>query len=180
MSLRVRLALAIAIISALVAGGISVAVYQRSTTDRVDRARETAARQARTAASIVRLRLPGGATVTPSGSYVVTQDGSVGDASIGLGLPALLQARVENAPDRVFTEPVLEGADPAVYAGTQLSGVASVYVRQSFVADQEELNALRDALIRLTAAASVIGAILGTLVASALSRRLRRSRLSYR
>ena len=175
MSLRVRLALAIAIISALVAGGISVAVYQRSTTDRVDRARETAARQARTAASIVRLRLPGGATVTPSGSYVVTQDGSVGDASIGLGLPALLQARVENAPDRVFTEPVLEGADPAVYAGTQLSGVASVYVRQSFVADQEELNALRDALIRLTAAASVIGAILGTLVASALSRRLRRS-----
>ena len=106
MSLRVRLALAIAIISALVAGGISVAVYQRSTTDRVDRARETAARQARTAASIVRLRLPGGATVTPSGSYVVTEDGAVGDASIGLGLPTLLQARVDNTPDRVFTEPV--------------------------------------------------------------------------
>ncbi|MSO46553.1 MAG: HAMP domain-containing histidine kinase [Thermoleophilia bacterium] len=175
MSLRVRLALAIAIISALVAGGISVAVYQRSTTDRVDRARETAARQVRTAASIVRLRLPGGATVTPSGSYVVTSTGGVGDTSIAAGLPPILQARVENAPGRVFSEPVLTGSDPAIYAGTQLASAGAVYVRQSFVADQQELGALQDALIRLTAAASVIGAILGVLVASALSRRLRRS-----
>jgi len=174
-SLRVRLALAIAIISALVAGGVSLAVYQRSTTDRVDRARETAARQVRTAASIVRLRLPGGATVTPSGSYVVTATGGVGDAAIGTGLPALLQSRVESSPGRVYTEPVLTGNDPAVYGGTQIAGVGAVYVRQSFIGDQQELSALQDALIRLTAAASVIGAILGVLVASALSRRLRRS-----
>ena len=175
MSLRVRLALAIAIISALVAGGISVAVYQRSANDRVDRARDTAARQVRTAASIARLRLPGGATVAPSGSYVVTEDGVIGDAAIGIGLPARLKQRVDATPGHVFTEPVLEGTQPAVYAGTQLRTIGSIYASQSFIADQQELDALRDALIRLTAAAIVIGGFLGVLVASALSRRLRRS-----
>jgi signal transduction histidine kinase len=174
-SLRVRLALAIAIISALVAGGISIAVYQRSANDRVDRARDTAARQVRTAASIARLRLPGGATVAPSGAYIVTKDGVLGDAAIGIGLPPRLKARVAASPGHVFTEPVLGGADPAVYAGTELRATGAVYARQSFVADQQELDALRDALIRLTAAAVVIGALLGVLVASALSRRLRRS-----
>jgi signal transduction histidine kinase len=174
-SLRVRLALAIAIISALVAGGISVAVYQRSANDRVDRARDTAARQVRTAASIARLRLPGGATVAPSGSYVVTEDGVIGDAAIGIGLPARLKQRVDATPGHVFTEPVLEGTQPAVYAGTQLRTIGSIYASQSFIADQQELDALRDALIRLTAAAIVIGGFLGVLVASALSRRLRRS-----
>ncbi|MGI9188326.1 MAG: ATP-binding protein [Gaiellales bacterium] len=175
MSLRVRLALAIAIISALVAGGISLAVYQRSANDRVDRARDSAARQVRTAASIARLRLPGGATVAPSGSYIVTKDGVLGDAAIGIGLPARLKVRVDATPGHVFTEPVLGGAEPAVYAGTQLRTIGSIYASQSFIADQQELDALRDALIRLTAAAIVIGAFLGVLVASALSRRLRRS-----
>jgi len=174
-SLRVRLALAIAIISALVGGGISLAVYQRSANDRVDRARETAARQVRTAASIASLHLPGGATIAPSGSYVVTKDGVLGDAAIGIGLPPLLKARVAATAGHVFTEPVLTGDNPAVYAGTQLRAIGSVYVRQSFIADHQELDALRDALIRLTAAAVVIGAFLGVLVASALSRRLRRS-----
>ena len=175
MSLRVRLALAIAIISALVAGGISLAVYQRSTSDRMDRARDSAARQVRTAASIARLRLPGGATVAPSGAYVLTKDGPLGDAAIGGGLPALLLTRVESTPGRVFTEPVLDGSEPAVYAGTQLRAIGSIYARQSLAADLEELAELRDALIRLTAAAVVIGGLLGVLVASALSRRLRRS-----
>ena len=175
MSLRVRLALAIAVISALVAGGISVAVYQRSVTDRVDRARDAAARQVRTAVSIARLRLPGGATVAPSGSYIVTPDGAIGDASIGLAVPPALKARVEADPGRVFSEPVLGDRFPAVYAGTALPAVGSIYARQSFAADQAELNALRDALIRLTAGAVLVGALLGVLVASALSRRLRRS-----
>ncbi|MGI9117170.1 MAG: ATP-binding protein [Gaiellales bacterium] len=175
MSLRVRLALAIAIISALVAGGISVAVYQRSANDRVDRARDSAARQVRTAASIARLRLPGGATVAPSGSYVVTKGATLGDLAIGMTLPPRLRARVESTPGRFFTEPVLSGSDPAGYGGTQLRAVGMVYARQSFIADQQELDALRDALIRLTAAAVVIGAVLGVLVAAALSRRLRRS-----
>ena len=175
MSLRVRLALAIAIISALVGGGISLAVYQRSANDRVDRARDSAARQVRTDASIASLHLPGGATIAPSGSYVVTKDGVLGDAAIGIGLPPRLKSRVNATPGHVFTEPVLGGDDPAVYAGTQLRTIGSVFVRQSFIADQQELDALRDALIRLTAAAVVIGAFLGVLVASALSRRLRRS-----
>lgn len=175
MSLRVRLALAIAIISALVAGGISVAVYQRSASDRVDRARDSAARQVRTAASIARLRLPGGATVAPSGSYIVTKDGVLGDAAIGIGLPARLKTRVEATPGHVFTEPALGGSEPAVYAGTQLRTIGAIYASQSFLADRQELDALRDALIRLTAAAVIIGALLGVLVASALSRRLRRS-----
>lgn len=175
MSLRVRLALAIAVISALVAGGISVAVYQRSATDRVDRARDTAARQVRTAVSIARLRLPGGAMVAPSGSYLVTEDGAIGDVSIGLGVPSALKTRVEAIPGRVFSDPVLDARTPAVYAGTSLTGIGAIYARQSFAADQAELDALRDALIRLTAAAIVIGALLGVLVASALSRRLRRS-----
>jgi signal transduction histidine kinase len=174
-SLRVRLALAIAVISALVAGGISIAVYQRSVNDRVDRARESAARQVRTAASIARLRLPGGTTVAPSGAYVVTPEGALGDATIGIGLPARLRARVASAPGRVFTEPDLSAAEPAVYAGTRLREIGSIYARQSFTADVEELAALRDALIRLTAVAVVAGALLGALVASALSRRLRRS-----
>ncbi len=175
MSLRVRLALAIAIISALVAGGMSFAVYERSVSDRVNRARDTAARQVRTAASIVRLRLPGGAMVTPPGSYVVTNDGAVGDALVAAGLPARLRVRVATAPGRVFTDSDLDAQSPAVYAGTMLPSIGSVFVRQSFVADEEELSALRDALIRLTAGATVLGALLGVLVASALSRRLRRS-----
>ena len=175
MSLRVRLALAIAVISALVAGGISVAVYQRSETDRVDRAREAAARQVRTAVSVARLRLPGGATVAPSGSYILTPDGAIGDASIGAAVPPALTARVTAAPGRVFSDPALDDAYPAVYAGTALAGVGTIYARQSFVADQAELDALRDALIRLTAAAVLVGALLGVLVAAALSRRLRRS-----
>ena len=175
MSLRVRLALAIAVISALVAGGISFAVYQRSTVDRVDRARDAAARQVRTAVSIARLRLPGGALVAPSGAYVVTKDGAIGDVSVGLGIPVALKTRVEAVPGRVFSEPALDDRLPAVYAGASLSGVGAIYARQSFAADQAELAALRDALIRLTAAAVLVGALLGVLVASALSRRLRRS-----
>jgi signal transduction histidine kinase len=174
-SLRVRLALAIAVISALVAGGISVAVYQRSQTERLDRARDTAARQLRTAASIARLKLPGGATVTPAGAYVIGPEGAVGDAGVAAGLPVPLTLRVEASPGRILTEPVLEGAAPAVYAGTLLPGTGSIYVRQSFLEDRDELEALRDALIRITAIAAVIGAFLGVLVASAMSVRIRRS-----
>ena len=175
MSLRVRLALAIAIISALVAGGISVAVYERSVSDRVDRARLSAAAQVRTAASIARLNLPGGATVAPSGAYVVTKDGALGDAGIALGLPEQLRARVRAAPGRILTEPSLDGVVPAVYAGTLLPAIGQVYARQLFAADQEELDQLRNALIRLSAAAAVIGGLIGVLVAWALSSRLRRS-----
>jgi signal transduction histidine kinase len=174
-SLRVRLALAIAVISALVAGGISVAVYQRSQTERLDRARDTAARQLRTAASIARLALPGGATVTPSGAYVIGPEGAVGDAGIAAGLPVRLTLRVEASPGRILTEPVLNGGSPAVYAGTLLPGTGSIYVRQSILEDRDELQALRDALIRITAIAAVIGAFLGVLVASAMSVRIRRS-----
>ncbi len=175
MSLRVRLALAIAVISALVAGGISVAVYQRSETERLDRARDTAARQLRTAASIARLKLPGGATVTPSGAYVVGEEGAVGDAAVAAGLPVTLTARVDASPGRILTEPVLGGTAPAVYAGTSLVGTGAIYVRQSFAEDMQELDALRDALIRITAVAAVVGALLGVLVASAMSARIRRS-----
>ena len=63
MSLRVRLALAIAVISALVAGGISVAVYQRSATDRVDRARDSAASFRRKAARRAESRASPSATI---------------------------------------------------------------------------------------------------------------------
>lgn len=175
MSLRIRLALAIAVVSALVAGGISIAVYERSATERVDRARETAARQVRIAASIARLRLPGGATVTPSGSYIVTSSGSAGDQSVAVDLPARLEARVREQPGRVFTEPALAGLSPAVFAGTFVVNTGAIFVRQSFQEDRSELESLRSALLRLTFAASLIGALLGVLVASALSRRLRRS-----
>ena len=41
------------IISALVAGAISLAVYQRSEAERVDRARDTAASQVRTASTSI-------------------------------------------------------------------------------------------------------------------------------
>ena len=108
----------------------------------MDRARDSAARQVRTAASIARLRLPGGATVAPSGAYVLTKDGPLGDAAIGGGLPALLLTRVESTPGRVFTEPVLDGSEPAVYAGTQLRAIGSIYARQSLAADLEELAEL--------------------------------------
>ena len=175
MSLRVRLALAIAVISALVAGGISAAVYQRSVSDRVDRARASAAAQVRTAASIVRLHLPGGATVAPSGSYVVTKDGALGDGAIAVGLPQVLRERVRTAPGRILTAPELGGPVPAVYAGTLLPGTGQVYARQSFAADRAELDQLRNALIRLSAAAVIAGALIGMLVAWALSSRLRRS-----
>jgi signal transduction histidine kinase len=179
-SLRVRLALAIAVVSALVAGGISVAVYQRSEAERLDRARDAAAQQVRTAVSIARLQLPGGARVTPSGAYVIADDEARGDAAVAAGLPVGLRLRVEASPGRVFTEPAIGGADPAVYAGTALSTTSAVFVRQGFAEEQEELEALRGALIRITLAATVVGALLGVLVASAMSRRLRRSALLAR
>ena len=175
MSLRVRLALAISVVAALVAGGISLAVYQRSAVERVDRARETAARQVRTAASIVRLRLPGGATVTPSGAYVITRDGAVGDVQVAAGLPASLRVRVDSQPGRVFTEPSFDNPFAAVYAGTRLPGSGAIFVRQSFIEDQRELDALQAALLRITVAASLAGALLGVFAASAMSRGLRRS-----
>ncbi len=176
MSLRLRLALAIAVISLVVAGGISVAVYQRSYGERVDRARESAARQLQTAASIARLRLPGGTTVTPSGAYLLTVDGeALGDGLVAAGVPEGLRRDVTAAPGRILTEPVLDGLTPAVYAGTSVPRVGTIYVRQSFEQDEDELAALRAALIRITVGAVIVGALLGVVVASALSRRLRRS-----
>jgi signal transduction histidine kinase len=175
-SLRVRLALAIAVISVLVAGGISIAVYQRSYGERVERARESAARQLQTAASIVRLRLPGGTIITPSGAYLLTSDGeALGDAVVAAGVPEALRQRVAADPGRVLTEPALDGVTPAVYAGTTVPSVGTIFVRQSFEQDEQDLSALRAALIRITVAAAIVGAVLGAIVASALSRRLRRS-----
>lgn len=176
MSLRLRLALAIAVISLVVAGGISIAVYQRSYSERVDRARETAARQLQTAASIARLRLPGGTTVTPSGAYLLTVEGeALGDGLVAAGVPDALRRDVAEAPGRILTEPALNGILPAVYAGTSVPRVGTIFVRQSFEQDEDELAALRAALIRITVGAVIVGALLGVVVASALSRRLRRS-----
>jgi signal transduction histidine kinase len=94
---------------------------------------------------------------------------------VAAGVPEALRQRVANDPGRALTEPALAGVTPAVYAGTSIPSVGTIFVRQSFEQDEQDLAALRAALLRITVAAAIVGALLGAIVASALSRRLRRS-----
>ena len=65
---------------------------------------------------------------------------------------------------------------PVVWAGRRSAdGRAQLYVRTSYAAQRQELSDLRQALIEVGAAATLVAALLGLLLASRLSLRLRRA-----
>jgi signal transduction histidine kinase len=156
-SLRARTALAFALVAAIVAGGMGGAVYALSAADRGDRARTLQSQRAQIAASVYRStqRLVLGATLNDPAA------------------PASLRAAVRRGDVASFR------SGTAVWAGAP-AGAAAVLVRGSFAEDQRALQTLRTTLGWAGAGATVAGALVGLLLASGLSRRLRRAAATAR
>src|SRR4051812_10939007 len=128
--LRARLAVAFALVAALVAVVLGVVVYERSAQDRLDRARDEVAAQARASAV----------------NYAETQNllfrGAVNDPHA----PAALRRAVRG--HRVASYAALGGPDPEVWAAAPVPGSSdSVYVSASFAADAAALADLRRTLL---------------------------------
>ena len=158
-SLRVRLALAFALVAALVATLVGVAVYQLSAQDLLDRARAKSVANVRSAARLYPLTKP----LTPYPALPVN------DRSV----PAPLRAAV--ASRHVATYRGNWNGKPVIWAGRPAADGTPLFVRASFQAEQQSLNDLRTKLIGAALAAALAGAAVGVALASRLSLRLRRA-----
>jgi signal transduction histidine kinase len=159
-SLRWRLALAFALLAATVAGAVGVVVYELTAQDLLSRARAAAVAQVRAAALIYPLTKPS----LPRSAL------PAGDPSV----PSALRAAVRNGQVASYSGS-WNGA-PAVWAGRRTpDGGAEIYVRDSYIAQRQELRDLRETLIEVAAAAGLSGALVGLLLAGRLSLRLRRA-----
>ncbi|HEY3764888.1 MAG TPA: HAMP domain-containing sensor histidine kinase [Gaiellales bacterium] len=157
MSLRVRLALAFALLAGLVAAVVGVVVYELTQQDLLDRGRAKAVQSARSAASFY-------------DRYAVLSPGSV--VSAGHGIPPLLLRAV--ATRHVATFKTEQHGAPVIWAGVPSSRAPNgVYVRLSFAADQATIDDLRRTLVEVGLAGAAGGALLGLALAWRLSRRLR-------
>ncbi len=165
MSLRLKLALAIATIAGLVAGGTGVVVYDREKSDRYDRARKGVAQTVRIFARI--LDDPE-STSSPRGAAVELEDGDRIPQ-----IPAALRVRLID--EGVYSIVSEVAGSPFVYAGTRLDSGDRVFARSPFQADMEALADLRVALIQVGIGAAMLGALLGLVVSMLLGRPLRRS-----
>ncbi len=166
MSLRIKLAVAIAAIAGLVASLTGIVVYERERSDRYDRARVEVA-------DTVRI-------------YTKLRESQVRDVFLDVieeskdtgvlrspEIPAALRLRLTD--DHVYTLITASHGVPVVIAGVRLRGGGRVYALRSFVADAQALADLRLALIQVGIAAAGLGAVLGLLVSIILGRPLRRS-----
>jgi signal transduction histidine kinase len=158
-SLRVRLALAFALLAALVAASVGVVVYELSAQDLLDRARAKAVANVRSAARLYPLTKP----LTP---YPALPGG---DRSV----PAQLRATV--ASGHVATYLGSWRGNPAIWAGRPAADGTDLFVRSSYAPEQRSLSDLRTTLIEAAIAAALGGALVGVLLASRLSLRLRRA-----
>ena len=159
MTLRLRLALAFALLAALVAAAIGVLVYQLTAEDLLDRARTKAVQSARAAARSDDLQ-----AVRPAGAVLV------GNPQI----PVPLKRAV--AAGHVATYKLDQDGAPVIWAGIPSDRhPRGVYTRVSFAADQATLANLRRTLIEVGVAAALGGALLGLGLAQRLSSRLRRA-----
>jgi signal transduction histidine kinase len=159
-SLRVRLALAFALVAALVATFVGVAVYQLSAQDLLDRARAKSVANVRSAARLYPLTKP----VTPYPALPANDDRSV---------PATLRAAV--ASRHVATYRGDWRGKPVIWAGRPAADGTPLFVRASFQAEQQSLNDLRTKLIGAALAAALAGAMVGVALAGRMSLRLRRA-----
>jgi signal transduction histidine kinase len=158
-SLRWRLAAAIALIAAALCASIGLSVYYLTANDRLARARDAQAERAVLAAGLVR---------------------STGQTLVGAEIdspraPAALRRAV--AAGGIATYRVADPR-PTIWAGAPLArgvGGRGVYVRGSFAPDDRALAQLRDTLLLAGVVGTVLAALLGALLASGLSRRLRRA-----
>lgn len=166
-SLRWRLAIAIALIAATLSTGIGVTVYELTASDRVARARTAQADRAVFAAEVM-------------ASTRQTLDGAELDAP---GAPLALRRAVEAG--RIGTY-VTAGEPATIWAGAPLlleekaswrrkTGASGSYVSAPFTRNDPALRQLRDTLLLAGALGTALAALLGVLLASGMSRRLRRA-----
>jgi signal transduction histidine kinase len=158
-SLRVRLALAFALLAALVAASVGVVVYELSAQDLLDRARARAVANVRSAARLYPL-------TKPLAPYPALRPG---DGSV----PAALRAAVRSG--HVATFRGSWKGEPAIWAGRPAADGTPLFVRSSYRAEQRSLDDLRTKLIEAAIAAAVGGALLGAVLATSMSLRLRRA-----
>jgi signal transduction histidine kinase len=159
-SLRWRLALAFALLAASVAAVVGVVVYERTADDLLSRARAAAVAQVQAAALMYPLTSP----ALPQSAL------PAGDPSV----PAPLRAAVNRG--LVASYSGSWNGQSAVWAGRRTAdGRTQLYVRNSYAAQRQELADLRQTLVEVAAAATLGGALLGLLLASRLSLRLRRA-----
>jgi signal transduction histidine kinase len=157
MTLRLRLALAFALLAGLVAAAVGLVVYELTQQDLVDRARAKAVQSAREAASFY-------------DRYDVLSPGSV--VAAGHGVPEPLRRAV--ATRHVATFKTVQNGTSVIWAGLPSSRApGGVYVRLSFAADQATIADLRRTLVEVALAGAAGGALLGLALAWRLSRRLR-------
>jgi signal transduction histidine kinase len=158
-SLRLRMAFAFALVAAMVAVLVGVLVYQLSTDDALNRARAKAVANVREAAHFYPLTKP--AMPYPA---LPKDDPSV---------PAALRAAV--ASGHVATYRGSWEGKPVIWAGRPAAEGTPIFVRSSFLAEQQSLSDLRTKLIVAALLAAAAGAVVGVLLAVSLSLRLRRA-----
>ncbi|HEY6397248.1 MAG TPA: HAMP domain-containing sensor histidine kinase [Solirubrobacteraceae bacterium] len=150
-SLRLRLAVTIALTGALLSTGIALAVYQLDASSRIARARDEQASRVALAAAITR----------QTGQVVL------GATRSGEGVPPALRAAVQRGLLATYHR------GDTLWAGSPVGDGGGVYLHASLSADSAALASLRDNLLLVGGLATVAAALLGVLLASTLSRRLR-------
>jgi signal transduction histidine kinase len=157
MTLRLRLAVAFALLAGLVAAAVGLVVYELTQQDLLDRGRAKAVQSARAAASFY-------------DRFDVLSPGSI--VGPGHGVPAPLRRAV--ASRHVATFKGGPGGSAVIWAGVPSARAPrGVFVRVSFAADQATIADLRRTLVEVGLAGAAGGALLGLALAWRLSRRLR-------
>ncbi len=168
MSLRIRLAASIALITALVVAGAGYAIYAREQAERLQTARQTAADQVRLAA-LVYTRLGDLRAVTSQARVEVSASSRTRDPEI----PAAL--RDASANGHVWTTLASVNGSPTIVAVAPIGGGKRVYVLDSYAKDLAAIRDLRRTIISFGLIASLAGALLGAFASTLLARPIRRS-----
>jgi signal transduction histidine kinase len=166
--LRVRLALAIAGISALVAVVSGLVVYQSVSVDRYDQARASAVESAQALA----LEVSAGRTTLPSGVSIVQKKASNPIATL---YPKFATLAILHHSGSLVTS-----GHSQVIGSAPLRRGGQLYVVRSLAPVRKALGNLRNVLIFVGLGAILAGAALGVLAASLLIRPLRRAALLAR
>ena len=158
-SLRWRTAIAFATLSAVVAGSLSVIVYQTSVRDRAARIRLIAVQRARAAALVY------------GSTGVLTNGATLNDGSA----PPALRRSV--ARGRVASDVVSTQTESLVWAGVPVgrNPTEGVFVTVDAEEDTAALVSLRNTLAVTGSLITLGGALAGLALAASLSRRLRRA-----
>lgn len=176
-SLFVRLSIAFALTAGVACLTIGLIVYQQTASGLFDRARDTAAREARSARDegTIAGTLPRGAQYGPNyplrlgAVYFVTS-----------WVPQRLLAGMSLKPARVDTIITGSGADERVWAAASGPYTGIVYVSDSLANQERELTSLRSTLILASLVATAVAALIGVALAAWLSSRLRRAAATAR